>query len=112
MAELNFVFKCFVMSCVLVFALQYKVGGRSLDSTMYASLRNSKMSGWLQDMGTGAVRLSSLGYESLMGSSMLKGKVPTFGSFGSWNGKETVEHREETPAENSNESSAFPEEAP
>lgn len=60
MAEAYFVIKVFIVSCVLVFLMQYKVNGQnSAEQQILGFIHNSPASKWMTDAGTGAVRLTA-----------------------------------------------------
>jgi hypothetical protein len=59
MAEIAFVVKTFFVACVFIFLMQYQVKGVSAESQIFSLLQNNVVSGWLNDAGTGAVRLTA-----------------------------------------------------
>lgn len=59
MAEFGFVLKTFIISCIFVFCLQYKVDGVSAESKIFELLHSSRATAWLKMTGEGAVRLTA-----------------------------------------------------
>jgi hypothetical protein len=68
MAEFTFVVKTFFVACVFIFLMQYQVKGVSAESQIFSFLQNNRVSGWLNDAGTGAVRLTASVADSVLPS--------------------------------------------
>lgn len=64
MAEILFVIKSFVITCVVVFCLQMKVGDQTLDHKLNDFLQKGKLTSILRDAGHGATRLTASAYNS------------------------------------------------
>jgi hypothetical protein len=58
MGELSFVVKSFVFSALLISALQFRVGGSTLEATSEAWIREAPLPRLLQEVAKGAVQLS------------------------------------------------------
>ena len=66
MAEIAFVVKTFFISCLFIFALQYRVDGVSAESKVFDMLHSSRLTGWMKTVGEGAVRLTATTINSVI----------------------------------------------
>jgi hypothetical protein len=64
MAEFLFVLKSFVITCVVVFCLQMKIGEQTLDHRLNQFLQKGQLTSLLRDAGQGATRLTASAYNS------------------------------------------------
>ncbi len=64
MAEVFFVIKSFLITCVVVFCLQMKVGEQTLDHKLNEFLQKGQLTSILRDAGQGATRLTASAYNS------------------------------------------------
>lgn len=55
MTEVKFVLKCFLVTCLLVVAMQIRVGGRTIESHTFRWLRYSPVSKYIQGVAAGGV---------------------------------------------------------
>jgi hypothetical protein len=80
MAEFTFVVKTFFISCLFLLAMQYKVKGVSAESQIFAMIKDNRVSGWLNDVGTGAVRVTASVADKVLPESIkqsMNEKAPT-----------------------------------
>ena len=64
MAEVFFVLKSFLITCVVVFCLQMKVGEQTLDYKLNEFLQKGQLTSILRDAGQGATRLTASAYNT------------------------------------------------
>ncbi len=64
MAEFLFVLKSFVITCLIVFCLQMKIGEQTLDHRLNQFLQKGQLTSILRDAGEGATRLTASAYNS------------------------------------------------
>lgn len=67
MGEAFFILKCFVLSTLIVFCLQFKTNNTTFEYRFTQSLRNTPAHRWLADMGLGAVNFSREMYAQALG---------------------------------------------
>lgn len=58
MAEVKFVFKSFIVTIAVIFALQFEWNHQSTEQRLTRVLQNSPMHRWLKDMARGGIVLS------------------------------------------------------
>ena len=57
LAELKFIFKCFLATLLLISLLQIKVGDKTLEGKFYQTLAQSQLTSFLSDVAHRAVHL-------------------------------------------------------
>lgn len=67
MDEIGFVLKSFLVTCFLVYGLQMPVGGATLETHIQGIIKDRRFTGWMQDMGTGATRMTASTYDKVLG---------------------------------------------
>lgn len=65
MAEVGFVIKSFIVTCVVVFCLQFKMGAKTGDQWLNDFLQKGVLTRFLKDSGEGATRLTASMYNSV-----------------------------------------------
>ncbi len=96
MAEILFVIKSFVITCVVVFCLQMKVGEQTLDHKLNQFLQKGQLTSILRDAGTGATRLTASAYNTAKESDL---KLPFQAMKTAEQAKENLQKREEAVRE-------------
>ncbi|HRK08726.1 MAG TPA: hypothetical protein PLZ57_13225 [Pseudobdellovibrionaceae bacterium] len=67
MGELSFVVKSFIFSALLISALQFRVGGSTLEATSEAWIRQAPLPRLLHEVAQGAVHLSKEVWSTVRG---------------------------------------------
>ncbi len=65
MGEILFVLKSFLITCVVVFCLQFKIGNQTADQKLNQFLQKGTLTGYLKDASEGATRLTASTYNTL-----------------------------------------------
>lgn len=65
MGEILFVLKSFLITCVVVFCLQFKIGNQTADQKLNQFLQNGTLTGYLKDASEGATRLTASTYNTV-----------------------------------------------
>ena len=92
MAEFLFVLKSFLITCVLVFCLQMKVGDQTLDHRLNDFLQKGQLTSILRDAGEGATRLTASAYNSAKEGDL---KLPFQAIKNAEQAKEAMEQRQQ-----------------
>ncbi len=62
MDEVKFVFKTFLITCVVVYAMQFKIGEQTADQKLNDFLQKGALTQILRDASQGATRLTASAY--------------------------------------------------
>jgi hypothetical protein len=88
MEDVMFVVKCFIVTAVIIVAMQIRVGHQTAESHVMSWLHNSTVSHTLQDVAEGAVKAGKSGKDAVMnlvGSNESADEpAPTEASTGGW----------------------------
>lgn len=93
MGEVLFVLKSFVITCVVVYCLQFKIGNQTADQKLNQFLQNGTLTNFLKDASEGATRLTASTYNSVKDGKL---KVPLLDKIDeAENVKKTFEEQEQ-----------------
>lgn len=62
MDEVKFIFKIFLITCVVVYAMQFKIGDQTADQKLNDFLQKGALTQILRDASQGATRLTASAY--------------------------------------------------
>jgi hypothetical protein len=65
MGEILFVLKTFLVTCLVVFCFQFKLGDKTVDQKINSFLQDGQLLGHLEDISSGATRLTASTYNSI-----------------------------------------------
>lgn len=65
MGEFLFVLKSFLITCVVVYCFQYKIGDKTMDERVNEFLQKGALTKHLKDVGDGATRITASAYNSV-----------------------------------------------
>lgn len=63
MEEFKFVFKCFLISCVIVVFSQTQISGETLENKAFVFLQHSDTAQWVRDAADGGIKMIRQGSE-------------------------------------------------
>ncbi|MBY0386029.1 hypothetical protein K2X05_12800 [bacterium] len=65
MAEFMFVLKSFLITCVVVYCFQYKIGDKTTDERVNEFLQKGALTKYIKEAGDGATRITASTYNSV-----------------------------------------------
>ncbi len=65
MAEILFVLKSFLVTCVVVYCLQFKIGDQTADEKLNQFLQKGALTSFLKDATQGATRITASTYNAV-----------------------------------------------
>lgn len=65
MGELMFVLKSFLITCVVVYCFQYKIGDKTTDERVNEFLQKGALTRYIKEAGDGATRITASTYNAV-----------------------------------------------